>query len=88
MITYAAELFPVRHAGRAMGLSSAAGGAGKIAGPLVMGLMAGTGNLVSPHATEQATTPAFLFLAACCLLVGLSYSFLGVETHRRPLAVD
>ena len=88
VITYGAELFPVRQGGRVMGLSSAAGGAGKIVGPLVMGLMAGAHNLVTPHATDRATTPAFLFLAAACLMVGLSYTFLGIETHRRPLAVD
>ena len=85
--TYAAELFPVRFGARAMGLSAASGGAGKIVGPLVLGLLAGTGNLVTPHATEHAVAPAFFFLAGACLVVGLSYSLLGVETHRRTLAL-
>jgi len=85
--TYAAELFPVRLGARAMGLSAASGGAGKIIGPLVLGLMAGTGNLVSPKATEAAVTPAFLFLGGACLMVGLAYTFLGVETHKRALAL-
>jgi putative MFS transporter len=85
--TYAAELFPVRMGARAMGLSAASGGAGKILGPLVLGLMAGSGNLVSPKATEAAVTPAFLFLGGACLMVGLAYTFLGVETHRRALAL-
>ncbi len=86
--TYAAELHPVRLGARAMGLSAASGGAGKIVGPLVLGLMAGAHNLVTPHATEQAVAPAFYFLAGACLVVGLSYSLLGVETHRRALALD
>jgi putative MFS transporter len=85
--TYAAELFPVRLGARAMGLSAASGGAGKILGPLVLGLLAGSGNLVSPKATEAAVTPAFLFLGGACLMVGLAYTFLGVETHKRALAL-
>jgi MFS transporter, putative metabolite:H+ symporter len=83
--TYAAELFPVRLGARAMGVSAASGGIGKIMGPLILGIIAGTRNLVSPKATESAVQPAFLVLAACCLIVGLSYSFLGIETHRKSL---
>jgi MFS transporter, putative metabolite:H+ symporter len=83
--TYAAELFPVRLGARAMGVSAASAGIGKIMGPLALGVIAGTHNLVSPKATQAAVQPAFLFLAACCVIVGLSYSFLGVETHRKSL---
>jgi putative MFS transporter len=86
--TYAAELFPVRLGARAMGVSAASAGIGKILGPLVLGIIAGTHNLVAPKATEAAVQPAFLVLAACCLIVGLSYTFLGLETHRRSLALD
>jgi putative MFS transporter len=82
--TYSTELYPVRLGGIATGLSAASGGAGKILGPLALGLLAGASNLVSPRATQQAVLPGFLFLAACCLLVGLSYTFLGVETHGKP----
>jgi putative MFS transporter len=85
--TYAAELFPVRLGARAMGVSAASGGIGKIMGPLSLGLIAGTHNLVTPKATEAAVQPAFLFLAACCLIVGLTYSFLGVETHRKSVSL-
>jgi putative MFS transporter len=87
VISYGAELYPVRLAAQGMGLSAASGGVGKILGPLVLGLLAGTGNLVTPQATEAAILPGFLFLAACCLLVGLAFSLLGVETHKRPLAL-
>jgi MFS transporter, putative metabolite:H+ symporter len=86
LTTYAAELYPVRLGARAMGVSAAAAGLGKIIGPLVMGLIAGASNLVTPAVTQQAVVPVFLFLSACCLIVGLSYSLLGVETaHRAPV---
>jgi putative MFS transporter len=87
LMTYAAELHPVSMGARAMGVQAAAGGAGKLIGPLVLGALAGAGNLVTPHATAEAVAPAFFFFAGACLVVGLSYSLLGVETHRRALAV-
>ena len=85
LTTYAAELYPVRLGGQAMGVSAASAGVGKIVGPLALGLISGTGNLVTPQVTERAVQPAFLFLAGCCLLVGLCYSVLGVETSRTRL---
>ena len=85
--TYAAELFPVRLGARAMGLSAASGGAGKLIGPLALGLLAGANNFVTPKATQAAVTPAFLFLAGGCLVVALAYTLLGVETHKRALAL-
>ena len=85
---YSAELFPVRLAAVGVGVASSAGGVGKIAGPLILGLLAGTGNLVTPHATEQAVGPGFLFLAGCSLVGGLAFTFLGVETHKRALTVS
>ncbi len=81
--TYAAELYPVRLGALAMGVSAGSAGVGKILGPLALGLIAGTHNLVTPRATERAVEPAFLFLAACCAIVGLSYSLLGIETSGR-----
>ena len=87
LTTYAAELYPVRLGALAMGVSAASAGVGKILGPLALGLISGTGNLVTPQVTERAVQPAFLFLAGCCLLVGLSYSVLGVETSRTRLEV-
>jgi MFS transporter, putative metabolite:H+ symporter len=58
---YTAEVFPVQLAARAVRLGQAANGAGKIAGPLSLALIAGTDNLVAPQATADAVTPAFLF---------------------------
>jgi putative MFS transporter len=84
---YSAEIFPVRLSARGVGLAQAANGVGKIAGPLCLALIAGTSNLISPKATIDAVTPAFLFLAACGVAIGLSFSLLGVETHGKPLTL-
>jgi MFS transporter, putative metabolite:H+ symporter len=59
---------------------------GKILGPLSLALIAGTGNIVSPHATADAVLPAFMFLSFATVLVGLSFTVLGVETHGIPIA--
>ncbi|WP_454621187.1 MFS transporter [Bradyrhizobium cenepequi] len=85
---YSAEIFPVRLSARGVGLAQAANGVGKIAGPLCLALIAGTSNLITPKATIEAVTPAFLFLAACGLAIGLAFTLLGVETHGRPLALE
>ncbi|QPF81883.1 MFS transporter [Bradyrhizobium genosp. L] len=85
---YSAEIFPVRLSARGVGLAQAANGVGKIAGPLCLALIAGTSNMITPKATIDAVTPAFLFLAACGLAIGLAFTLLGVETHGRPLALE
>ena len=84
---YAAEIFPVRLSARGVGLAQAANGFGKIAGPLCLALIAGAGNLITPKATIEAVTPAFLFLAACGVAIGLAFTVLGIETHGRPLTL-
>ena len=38
--------------------------------------------------TQAAVLPAFLFLAFCMALVGLSFLFLGVETHSKAIVLD
>jgi MFS transporter, putative metabolite:H+ symporter len=60
---------------------------GKILGPLSLALIAGSGRLLTPHATEAAVLPAFLFLSFCALGIGLAFTFLGPETHGKPLAL-
>lgn len=80
---YAAELYPADVAATAVGVGSAAGGIGKIIGPLSLGLIAGGNEVISPKATAGAILPGFLFLGVCCLVGGLCFLFLGIETHRR-----
>ncbi|HUC10492.1 MAG TPA: MFS transporter [Stellaceae bacterium] len=84
---YAVEVFGVRRGARAAGLNLAANGFGKILGPASLAVIAGTGNLLTPHATEQAILPGFMFLSICALGIGLAFTFLGPETHGRPLAM-
>jgi MFS transporter, putative metabolite:H+ symporter len=84
---YTVESYGVRMGARSSGLGQTANGVGKILGPLSLALIAGTSNIVSPQATEQAVFPAFLFLAFCMLLVGFSFLILGVETHGRAMAL-
>lgn len=85
---YSAEIFPVRLSARGVGLAQAANGIGKIAGPLCLALIAGTSNLISPKATIEAVMPAFLFLGGCGLAIGLAFTFLGIETHGKELALE
>lgn len=85
---WAVEAYGVRLGARAAGLSQAANGCGKVFGPLCLALIAGTDNLVSPKATADAVTPAFLFLAACMLVVGLACTFLGPETAGKPMSLN
>jgi MFS transporter, putative metabolite:H+ symporter len=84
---YTVEQYGVRLGARSAGLGRAANGVGKIPGPLALALIAGSSNLVSPQATEDAVLPAFLFLSVNMLLVALGFGFLGVETHGRPMAI-
>jgi MFS transporter, putative metabolite:H+ symporter len=85
---YSAEIFPVQLAARGVGLAQASNGVGKIAGPLCLALIAGATNLITPKATLDAVAPAFLFLAVCGLAIGLAFTFLGIETHGKPLVLD
>jgi putative MFS transporter len=82
---YVVEVYGVRLGARAAGLSQAANGVGKILGPLCLAVIAGADNPLSPQATANAVLPAFLFLGACTFAVGLAVSFLGPETHGRPI---
>ena len=77
----------MRLGARSSGLGQAANGVGKIVGPLSLALIAGTGNIVSPHATAEAVLPAFMFLGFAMVCVGLSFSVFGVETHGVPMTV-
>jgi MFS transporter, putative metabolite:H+ symporter len=84
---YTVESYGVSLGARSSGLGQTANGVGKILGPLSLALIAGTSNIISPHATQEAVFPAFLFLAFCMALVGLSFLILGVETHGRTIAI-
>ena len=79
------ELYPANLRSHAMGLAEGINGIGKIVGPLSLGLIAGTTNLVTPQATVDALPSAFMYLAGCALLVGLAFAVFPVETRGKVL---
>jgi len=81
LAVYTSEIWipPVR--GRGSGLSYAAGGLGKIIGPLGFALLMGSADMVRPLATAQALVPSFGFLAAMFALAGLVYALIGIDTR-------
>jgi putative MFS transporter len=84
---YTVEQYGVRLGARSSGLGQAANGVGKIVGPLILALLAGSGNVIAPKATAEAVFPAFVVLAFTMLLVALAYLFLGIETHGRAMVL-
>jgi MFS transporter, putative metabolite:H+ symporter len=43
---------------------------------------------LTPHATANAILPAFLVLSICALAIGSAFTFLGPETHGKPLILE
>ena len=82
---YTPEIFPTSLRTHGMGLAWAVSGVGRIIGPLVIALVAGTGDLVDPEATLDALPASFLFLAASSLLVGIGFLLVRIEPHGRDL---
>ena len=82
---YTSEVFPTRMRTHGMGLAWVFSGVGRIVGPLGVGLIAGTGDLIEPQATLDALTPSFLYLAAFALLVGIAFLSTSLEPHGRDL---
>lgn len=82
---YTSEIWPSRLRGRGSGLSYAAGGIGKIIGPLGLALLIGSSNLIKPAATVSAIVPAFVYLASMFALAGCAYLFIARETCGETL---
>jgi len=83
---YSAEVFPVQLLGRGTGLVQACNGIGKILGPLVLAVIAGTDNLVTPRATTDAVFPVFIVLSLCAVAVGLCFTLVPTDRVRTPLS--
>jgi putative MFS transporter len=86
---YTNELFPTAVRGTVYGVAESVNGLGKILGPLLLALVAGTSNAISPQATKDAVEPAFIMLAvtfavALIAAVGLRRS----APAPRPAAVE
>ena len=82
---YSTEIWPQRLRATGMGSAYGMGGIGRIFGPMVLALFAGTANLVSPKATITAVGPAYIFFALCGLLMAVCYYF-GIETRHKSVA--
>jgi putative MFS transporter len=85
---YAPETYPVRLAASAAGLSQGVNGIGKMLGPLLLGIIAGGGNIITPKATDAAIIPGFICLSLCCVMAALAYTFLPIETNGKPMVVN
>lgn len=82
---YSAEVWPSRLRTTGMGFSYGIGGLGKIIGPLGLGVIIGSGNLLSPAATQDALLPAFSYFAAWYLLCAAMFLFVGFETKGKDI---
>jgi putative MFS transporter len=85
LVPFTSEVWPVRMRTHGTGLANAMGGLGKIIGPVVLALIAGTNNLVTPKATTNALTPTFILLAVFMLVVAAAFAFIAPEPHGRSL---
>jgi putative MFS transporter len=82
---YSAEIWPQRLRATGMGSAYGIGGVGRIFGPMVLAVFAGSSNLVTPKATVSAIGPAYIFFACCGLLLTFTYIF-GIETKGKTVA--
>ena len=78
---YSVEVFGVRLGARSVGLAQAANAIGKMAGPIILALIAGTSNFVLPQATADSILPAFVFFAICSLVLGLCFTLLTANAN-------
>jgi MFS transporter, putative metabolite:H+ symporter len=85
LVPHTAEMWPAELRAQGQGLGNAVGGVGKVAGPAMLGLIAGSSNLVSPTATSSALTPSFLIFAVLMILTGVAFLAIAPETNRRSL---
>lgn len=82
---YSTEIWPSRLRGSGSGFAGLTGSIGKIIGPLGIALVVGSGNVVHPDATIGAIVPAFVFLACCLLVCGVTYLTFAVEANGKSL---
>lgn len=82
--TYSAEMFPSNVRATGLGMAYGLGALGKVFGPLLLALVSGSSNLVTPKATTAAVGPAFAIMAALMALGAVIY-FFAPETKGRSL---
>jgi putative MFS transporter len=82
---YSTELWPQRLRATGMGSAYGMGGIGRIFGPMILAIFAGSSNLVSPKATTAAIGPAYIFFALCGVAMIVTYYF-GLETRNKTMS--
>jgi MFS transporter, putative metabolite:H+ symporter len=82
---YSAEVWPSSLRSTGMGAAYGFGGLGKVLGPLVLALIVGSSNMITPAASVAALLPAYSFLAVCFVCSGLIFLIFGIETNGRSL---
>ena len=80
------ELFPTPQRSHAAAFAQIVNALGKIVGPMILGLVAGSGDLITPKATLDALQPAFIILALFSAVIACSFLVFKRETHGRSLS--
>ncbi|MBB5687746.1 MFS transporter [Sphingobium boeckii] len=83
LAAYTAEIFPAAARGRSSGISYAAGGVGKVVGPLGFGLAIGASNVLKPEMTITAVFAGFGFIAILFVIAAGAYAFIRPGLTRR-----
>lgn len=83
---FATELYPVRLAALGGALASVASGISKLVGPILLALVAGSSNLVTPGATAEAIRPAFLLIAIFPIVAAAALLRFRLETNGVAMA--
>ncbi len=82
---YGTEIWPQRLRATGMGSAYGIGGIGRMLGPVILSIFAGSTNLVTPKATLNAIGPAWTFFALCGLAMAVAYYFCQ-ETRKKSIA--
>jgi putative MFS transporter len=81
---YGTEPWPQRLKATGMGSAYGMGGIGKIIGPMVVAIFAGSSNIVSPQATADAIIPVYVFIAATMIIMAITFYF-ALETKGKSI---
>ncbi|GAA4683957.1 MFS transporter [Gordonia humi] len=82
---YSGEVWPSALRTTGMGFAYGFGGIGKVIGPLGLGLLLGSSNLVKPEVEVAGFGAGFIYFAAWYLLCALVFVFFGLETRGKSL---
>jgi len=85
-VPYAAEIWPSHLRATGLGSAYGIGSLGKIIGPLGLGLLLGSSNVLSPTASLTSVVPAFVYLAAWILATGIVFLAFAFETRGKSLS--